>query len=231
MVSLVSPVESASFGQELGASVACLPMAVSPPPAASTPSSNGARVLFTGKLDYEPNLAALRWFRSDIAPELVFDGLRLDVAGHCPAPIREEFADAPVRFLGYVDDLFDELCRGRVFLAPITMGTGVKTKVLEAMAAGLPVVSTPLGVEGIGVTHGVTALIGDSGPDLARHVRGLLDDGARADAIGAAGREHVLASFAPDVLRARWSGALAQARPLPVALGGSSGQSNGRSRW
>ena len=67
----------------------------------------------------------------------------LQMIGYCPDPVRDELTRPGLSFAGYVDDLEGELRQYRGFVAPITTGTGVKTKVLDAMAVGLPVVATP----------------------------------------------------------------------------------------
>lgn len=207
-VSLVSPTEGSDLSAMLGKPVAWLPMAVELPAVAARPSSASA-AYFTAKLDYEPNLAALRWFVDEVAPKMPPSTLPLRVIGHCPPHVRAEFADSPLSFLGYVDDLWDELRKGRLFVAPIVSGTGIKTKVLEALAVGLPVVSTTRGVEGIGVCNGESALVSDDAAEFAECARVLVSDDARADSVGAQGRKLATAGFAPAVVADRWTQVLA----------------------
>ncbi|MBD4448633.1 glycosyltransferase, partial [Xanthomonas citri pv. citri] len=76
---------------------------------------------------------------------------------------------------GYVDGLGEALRQHRGFLSPVLSGAGVKTKVLDAMSVGLPVAATPLGVEGIPVTAGVDALVGDTTEELVEHIRALME--------------------------------------------------------
>jgi glycosyltransferase involved in cell wall biosynthesis len=208
-VSLVAEDEAAAFGARIGRPVAWLPMAVdispSPAPVAANP---GDRIVFVGGLDYHANLEAVRTYVGEVAPALAAlgqGGLRLRVIGHCPEAVRAELGSSPsVDLLGYVDDLASELAGARAFVAPIPPGTGVKTKVLEAMAAGLPVVSTPDGVTGIGVVPGEHCLVGSTPTELAEGIARLVADPEAAARIGAAGRSIVAERFSRAVVTERW---------------------------
>lgn len=215
-VSLVSDAERSRLERAAGRPVACLPMAVDACDEPAGVADNPPTLLFTGKLDYEPNLQALRWYRDHVLPHLGRSGVRLEVIGHCPSDVRAELESPSIHFLGYVDDLFAALGRGRAFVAPIVSGTGVKTKVLEALAAGLPVVATPSGVEGIAVTSAVDCLVGRTGRELAAHIETVLDEPLTAAAIGRAGRDLVRGTYSPGVVRARWEQVLREVVPADV---------------
>jgi glycosyltransferase involved in cell wall biosynthesis len=79
-------------------------------------------------------------------------------------------------------------------------GGGTRLKILEAMALGLPVVSTPKGAEGIDAADGQQILLGDRPSDLADRIASLVEDPGRSREIGEAGRELVLASYGPAAL-------------------------------
>jgi glycosyltransferase involved in cell wall biosynthesis len=207
-VSLVSSVEADRFERVVGRAVACLPMAVDGPAAAASVAENPPTMLFTGGLDYEPNLQALRWYRDEVAPHLEATGVRLDVIGHCPERARAEVESDAIRCVGYVEDLWGSLAAGRAFLAPIVSGTGVKTKVLEAMAAGLPVVATPAAVEGIAVEHGRSCFVARTGREFADLVRLVAAEPEAAARVGRAGRDVVRATYTSAVLRRRWEAVL-----------------------
>jgi glycosyltransferase involved in cell wall biosynthesis len=205
VVSLVSPIERGEFAVRAGRQVDCLPMAIESPPETAPVLTNPPTLFLTAKLDYGQNLDALRWYRREVVPHLEGTGLRLDVIGACPRAVRDELECGAIRFLGYVDDLWGLLRTGRAFLAPIVGGTGVKTKVLEAMAAGLPVVSTPAGARGIEVRDGKDCLIASTGREFADKIRLVAADAELAAEIGAAGRELVERDYQPRVVQDRWS--------------------------
>ncbi|MGE3795670.1 MAG: glycosyltransferase [Dehalococcoidia bacterium] len=219
-VSLVSRREGAELSRRSGVPVDYLPMAFAPPdiPADAGRARPGSFVL-TGGLDYRANLVSLRWFCAEVLPLLSDDvrlGFCLTVVGHCPPAVRAELERPGVRLLGYVDDLDAELRRHRGFLAPITSGTGIKTKVLEAMALGLPVVSTPGGVAGLDQGEPLRWLEASDAQTFANAVRRLSRDPALASATGLAGREYVSRQFSPEVLAERWRAALS---PIVPSLG------------
>jgi glycosyltransferase involved in cell wall biosynthesis len=117
-----------------------------------------------------------------------------------------------MRFTGYVQDLGAQLRRHRIFVAPVTEGGGIKTKLLDAMANGVPVVATTLAVSGIGVVPGRDALVADSAEDFAAAVLRACAGptaGPELAAMGAAGRALVAEGFATAVLVERWRSLLA----------------------
>jgi glycosyltransferase involved in cell wall biosynthesis len=93
-----------------------------------------------------------------------------------------------VQVVGFVDDLMAELATARVVIAPLWVGGGTRLKVLEAMAAGRPVVGTSVGVERIGFEHGRHGLISDTGEGLATATITVLGDDDKAAQYSAAGR-------------------------------------------
>ena len=93
-----------------------------------------------------------------------------------------------VEVTGFVETVYPELARARVFVCPIRYGSGTRLKLLEAFAAGLPVVSTSLGAEGIDYVDGEHLMIADSPGDQAGAILDLLGDDALARQLGRSGR-------------------------------------------
>jgi glycosyltransferase involved in cell wall biosynthesis len=210
-VSLVAAAEAARLEERAGVPVACLPMAVEvPETAAQVEAADASSVVFVGGLDYFPNEVAVRWFADEVASRMSDPPqLRLSVVGNCPGDVCAKLRSPSIRFLGYVDDVGVELRRHRAFAAPMVEGTGVKTKVLEAMAAGLPVVTTSAGVRGLGIEHRVHCLVADTGQEFLAALEELAADAELARRIGAAGRDYVRRYFSPEVILGRWAHLLA----------------------
>ena len=210
-VSLVAAAEAERLEQRSGVPVACLPMAITlPDTVADVRSSDPRSIVFVGGLDYFPNEVAVRWFASEVEQRLDSPPqFLLNVVGHAPEQVAAGLRSPAIRFVGYVDNVASELSRHRAFVAPMVEGTGVKTKVLEAMAAGLPVVTTTPGVRGLSVEDGVHCLVADTGTEFVERLEQLAREPEVAARIGAAGREYVRQHFSPDVIVERWAQVLA----------------------
>ena len=211
-VSLVGEQEAAELAHRAGVPVAWLPMAVPViDPAAPVAGNPGDRFACLGGMDFQANLLSLRWFADEVLPAVLAlcPDFHLQMIGYCPDPVRDELTRPGLSFAGYVDDLEGELRQYRGFVAPITTGTGVKTKVLDAMAVGLPVVSTPLGVAGLGARDGTECLLAEDPAGFATAIQRLSQRPEEAATLGSAGRELVRRSFAPEVIAGRWRDVLA----------------------
>lgn len=157
------------------------------------PDPSARRILFVGNYEYAPNIAAVEWALSAIMP-LVWEHYpetRFAVCGYAlPARWRSQFPDPRIEWHGFVKDLMEIQGRSTLFLAPLRDGGGSKLKVLEAMAASLPLVSTHEGISGLSLQQGSDALIGADASDLARHVVTLLGDPDLARRLGTSGRAY-----------------------------------------
>jgi polysaccharide biosynthesis protein PslH len=158
------------------------------------PSGSGkAEMLFTGTMDYRPNVDAVRWFTSDILPLISSrrGDARLHVVGRAPVPsvarIPEKRPEVVVT--GQVQDVRPYFRQSDVFVVPMRMGGGVRLKILEALAMGLPVVSTTMGAEGTGLVNGEEILLADTPEQFASEVLRLLDSPELRERIAAAGRK------------------------------------------
>lgn len=152
------------------------------PPRESWPARPG--VLFAGTLDYRPNADAVRWLLDEIAPlvHIRQPEARVFVVGRDPAPdvVARGQHDPRIAVTGAVESLRPYRARSTVYALPMRGGGGVRFKALEAMAAGLPIVSTRMGMEGIDAEPGTHYLAADTPPDFADAlVRLLADEGLR----------------------------------------------------
>ena len=177
-------------------------------------------VLFFGQFDYSPNEHGMLRFLREGWPRLAAARpaarLRLVGKGMGDALTRAAGAAERVDVVGRVPDMTPELARARIILAPLWQGGGTRIKVLEALAAGRPLVGTPLGVEGIGVVHDRHALISDDPAGLASAAARLLEDRARSAALAREGR--ILAQGY------RWTTTLQPARDLFAELARAPGR-------
>lgn len=163
-----------------------------------TPDASSRTVLFVGNYEYAPNVDAVEWALTEIWPRVWQQApdARFRVCGHgLPEAWRQRFTDPRIEWLGYVPDLTEVQSRSAAFLAPLRHGGGSKLKVLEAMAASLPLVSTTEGLSGLAATAGVHALVADTPEAIAQAIAQTLADPARAQAMGLAARDHVTRQF------------------------------------
>ena len=145
---------------------------------------------FVGNMRYAANQASLDFVCEEVLPLL--PGKTLRVIGVCPDDMPERYARfGQVSFSGRVETIAGELLKCDIMLVPFAYGSGIKTKVLEAMGMGVPVVTNSLGVEGMTCEPGVEVEVGETARELADACKGLLDDPERRRAVGHAGQEYV----------------------------------------
>ncbi len=163
----------------------------------------GKVVVFTGTMDYRPNIDAVTWFAAAVLPRLQAErpGLRFAVVGANPAPAVRRLAARPgVIVTGRVADVRPYLAHAALAVAPLRLARGIQNKVLEAMAMARPVVATPQAFAGLRATPGKDLLVADGEAAFAAAVAAVLD--GRHPGIGAAARDAVLHRYA-------WSSTLA----------------------
>lgn len=151
-------------------------------------------VLFVGNYEYAPNVDAVEWAVTEIFPRLWqrVPTARFLVCGHAlPASWPSRFNDPRIEWRGYVDDLAAVQSQSSVFIAPLRFGGGSKLKVLEALAAGLALVSTREGLSGLGAQPGVHARVADTAQAQADELADLLMHPEQASALGDAARRFV----------------------------------------
>lgn len=154
------------------------------------------RMLSVATMHYPPNADAIRWMREMVWPLLTpaERSAGFDIIGNRPPAdlVAWSEADDQVTVHGFVPDLTPHLHEAGIFVVPLQAGSGIRVKILEALAYGLPVVSTSIGVEGLPVESGKHLLIADSGEGFADAIRTLLDRPDLRREIGVAGRAFAL---------------------------------------
>ena len=160
----------------------------------ATPMPDRRRIVFTGVMSYAPNIGAAEFLALEVFPRVRRHrpDARLAIVGRAPSPRVRALGDAPgVEVPGEVPDLRVPLRESRVFACPMTSGTGIKNKLLEAMACGLPCVATPLALQGLTAVPGQHVLVGENADELSAQIVRVLADDELASRLGAAAREYV----------------------------------------
>jgi len=148
-------------------------------------------VVFSGNMEYHPNLSAVRFFREEVWPHLreTWPGLIWRLVGKNPQAVgRFTSGDSRIEVTGQVEDAIGELARARVAVVPLLTGSGTRFKILEAWAAGLPVVSTTIGAEGLPALDHRNLLVADGGPAFVNAVSEVLASLSLRRELGQAGR-------------------------------------------
>ena len=158
----------------------------------------GPHLVFTGKMDFRPNVDAALWFAEEVMPRLREMGVRAHfwVVGRSPharlEPLRPR---EDVTVTGEVPDVRPYIVQADVYVVPLLAGGGTRFKILEALALAKPVISTTLGADGIPVVDGEHLALADAPADFARRVAELLAHEAEARAMGWRGRAFVEERF------------------------------------
>ena len=169
----------------------------SPDEARPSPFTEGETPLvFTGAMDYWPNVDAVTWFASDVLPRLrqKRPQLKFHIVGRAPTAAVRALADDPaagVVVTGTVPDVRPYLQHAAVVVAPLRLARGIQNKILEAMAMGRPVVAASACVEALTAIAGAEILDADAADEYLNCIDLLLQVPHRAAAIGYAGRLHV----------------------------------------
>jgi sugar transferase (PEP-CTERM/EpsH1 system associated) len=159
----------------------------------------GPLLLFTGQMDYRPNIEAVTGFARDVLPRL--PGVRFAVAGRKPSAEVLALRERGVTVTGEVADIRSWLAAADIVVAPLGIARGIQNKVLEAMAMARPVVASPAAFEGIEAEPGAEIVL--AAPDeQAAAIAHLLAHPAKAQAMAAAARRRMVADY-------RWDARLA----------------------
>lgn len=158
------------------------PVAVVPnihrPTQAILPRAQRQNLVFLGNYEVDHNADAARHFATEILPHILRrrTDIQIHFAGHGAQSVLKELSGANVRLIGHVPDVAEAFAAYRVFVCPMTYGTGLKGKIGMAAASGLPLVTTSIGAEGFGFTDGEQCFIADAPEEFALKTLHLYDD-------------------------------------------------------
>ena len=153
-------------------------------------------LVFTGAMDYWPNIDAVEWFAKEVFPAVLVQhpAARFYIVGAHPAPAVMKLSSlAGVRVTGAVPDIRPYLAHAKLAVAPLRLARGVQNKVLEAMAMGKPTVVSPHAAAGVEATPGAELLVAAGPEEFANQIDALLL--GRHPGLGAAARQRVLTDY------------------------------------
>ncbi len=134
-------------------------------------------VVFCGNMQYKPNIEACKYLVNQVMPLVWkhYPQATVTLAGATPTATVRGLASDRVRVTGWVEDLREEYAASEIFVAPMTIGSGLQNKLLEAMAMGIPCVTTSLANESLHAEAGHDVLVGNDAEELAAHIVRLLE--------------------------------------------------------
>jgi sugar transferase (PEP-CTERM/EpsH1 system associated) len=159
-------------------------------------ADSNSTLVFTGKMDFRPNVDAVLWFARDVLPliQQQLPEVSLRVVGRNPHPRLSGLRQSPsIVLTGYVDDVRPHIGEAAVYVVPLRVGGGTRLKLLEAMSMGKAIVCTSLGCEGISVRPGRDLMIADDPVSFAGAVVALMRDRERRLELGVSARQLAVA--------------------------------------
>jgi O-antigen biosynthesis protein len=183
------------------------------------PFAERSGVAFIGGYSHEPNLDAARWLIDEIMPLVQKRNPNIEcflVGSNLPEQIRRLCGNG-VTATGYVRDLTEIFDKVRLTVAPLNFGAGIKGKVIESLAAGIPCICTPLAAEGLDFPKALDACVAETAKGLAALICDLHDEQKANEACGRAGLDYVTEIFSDDRLDAGMRRVLGPAAPVQAA--------------
>lgn len=164
--------------------------------------SQDKTILFTGNMDYAPNVDAVGYFVKEIFPLIKekIPGARFVIAGQRPVKRVLDLADTDIEVTGFVKDLSAIYATAAIVTAPLRFGAGTQNKVLEAMAMGVPVVSHNIGFSGLNINSGEGVILAPDTVAFVQHCIDLLQSESLRRTVGTAGKEVIRTQFDWDVV-------------------------------
>jgi len=183
-----------------------LPFGVEESEVVVVPSERFATCFHIGSMDWAPNVEGVHWFLDQVW-ELIhhqFPELHLTLAGKKMPPSIHADKEKNIEVPGEIDDLNSFYHQHNIMVVPLQSGAGVRIKILEAMARGKVIVSTPLGAEGLGVQHQEHLLLAEQPETFCEQFSWLMTHREEAIAMGLRGRTYVNETFCTRKLYTRW---------------------------
>ena len=173
-----------------------------------------AHLVFTGSMDWLPNVDGMQYFVRDILPRIrqLEPDASLSIIGRAPTPaVRRLANERGVHVTGSVEDVRPHMAEGSVYVVPLRIGGGTRLKIFEAMAMGKAVVSTTVGAEGLPVTPGQHIVIADQPHEFAEQVVRLIRDDRQRKRLEVEARRLVIERYDWSAVAQDFEGALERA--------------------
>ena len=159
--------------------------------------SHNNRIVFTGNMDYAPNVDAVIYFVKEIFPKVLekFPDVKFYIVGQRPIQKVLDLQSDKIIITGFVEDLGEEYNKSSITIAPIRFGAGTQNKVLESMAMGVPVVCSNVGFKGLGVESSEGAFLAETTEKFTQTVIDLLGSAELREKVGKKGTEVIHERF------------------------------------
>lgn len=159
-------------------------------------------LFFIGNYLHRPNVDAVHYFVREIYPAVreTLPALKVFIVGDHAPPEITNYASDDVTVTGYLADVSPLFQSCRIFIAPLRFGSGIKGKIGQALSYGLPVITTSIGAEGMGLTHGRDAIVADGAHEFAEGMIKLYTNAELWQTLSDNGYHHVSQHFAPEVV-------------------------------
>lgn len=190
-VIFVSPMETAAMNKKLPDKAVTISVGINPMKELPKVKKEDNLLSFVGNLSVAANIDSLDWIVNKILPK-VHHPVKFMVVGKAPEEIKAKYKNnKQVFFTGRVERLEDYVCKSRIFLSPLLYGTGIKTKILEAMSMGVPVITNDVGAEGIAVESGRDIWVENGSETIAEKVDYVLDHQEESETMAESGKKLV----------------------------------------
>lgn len=151
-------------------------------------------IVFTGNMSYAPNVLSCKFLANEILPKLESD-TKLLISGANPTQEVKLLSSPQIKVTGWVEDIRESYAIGKIFVAPMFIGTGLQNKLLEAMAMGIPCVTTALANNALGATPEKEVLIAETSEQFVTLIKKLLNDKTFYQFIGQNGQAFVQRNY------------------------------------
>ena len=151
-------------------------------------------LIFTGNMSYPPNIEAVKFLTQKILPHLKKE-TKLLISGASPTSEVKSLQNEQVTISGWVEDIRTSYASGKIFVAPMFMGTGLQNKLLESMASGIPSITTSLANNALGAQENKAILIAETPEEFINHINHLLEDPIFYKEIATNGKAFVRKNF------------------------------------